>query len=271
MLNKVLILIMAVVLSSCASTPPPAPAKVDLIYKLEQLEAQTRAGTSPYSIKLVAKLLKNPGRMTVDGVSSYKKWWCIKHPDVEKYAENMYYQYCKAQGGEWDGKNWCRSTDDKAIFYINDKNRRPFLVDDQVPPQCTAGRVYAVVGATSEGASSQEAWDRLAKTKYHYQSKATIAEAKAAREKRQKNQVRLTLQQRKMNAAAIVQSGVGTKICNGSNNLRQIGFVERIQNNKIRISITETYVGDTYYSPGSFKPYSIWENPANWHKCQQSN
>ncbi|MDP2162012.1 MAG: hypothetical protein Q8K02_16140 [Flavobacterium sp.] len=239
---------------------------MDLTYKLDQFKQSTTHGlVSPYDIKLLGSLLDNPGQSETDGIRTYKRWWCTNDKNVEKYAQNFSNKYCTDQGGTWDGK-WCRSTSDEPVFYVNIGDLKPFADNGRLP-YCTSGRTFAIVAATSEYAKDQSVWLQKANA-IGFKTQQEI-DANKAKVTRQAVNKELQIKYEKASAAqSIVASGVGTQICGTSNNITRVGYVERIENSKIKITISDARLANTEIRPGGFTQSVIWDNPENWHPCE---
>lgn len=275
MVKSIIVAIAIVSISGCASAPiTTAPAQEDLTFKLDQFQKDTAIGLFDLSdIKWIGKFLDSPGQSVNSGIREYKRWWCINSNDVERNTEDLFKKHCADKGGSWDG-TWCRSSNDEPVFFAEVGGARLVAKDISGRP-CSVGRDIAIVAATGEFAPSQQDWIAKART-YGYRSQTEMAfsQKKAEDEKRDRD---LGIQQDRRHAAyAILTSGVGTQICKGFQSslgtIINIGFVEKIENGKIKVTISDAQFENTTFRPGGFSQSVIWDAPENWYPCQyQSN
>lgn len=114
--------------------------------------------------------------------------------------------------------------------------------------------------------------------KQGYKTRTEVARAETNRLREKENQQiaqRLQEQERERqkiyNHEAIIRSGVGSKVCH--DNPRQqhvyIGYVERIENNRVKISVQFAHLrGAPSISPGGFRSHEIWaQQPHDWAIC----
>lgn len=85
----------------------------------------------------------------------------------------------------------------------------------------------------------------------------------ARREEMREEQVR-----RESMGRLILLQGVGTQVCNKDRNrLIRIGYVERIENNKIKVTVSGAHYENSSLRPSSFQPGVVWDSPDNWYIC----
>ncbi|MDP9139962.1 MAG: hypothetical protein M3O62_04125 [Pseudomonadota bacterium] len=73
--------------------------------------------------------------------------------------------------------------------------------------------------------------------------------------------IRAEAQQRAKNKVETLRAGVGTRICSFPNNATAEGFIDRVENNKIRIQVTRLLLQQ------QTEKY-IWDDPENWIICR---
>ncbi len=73
--------------------------------------------------------------------------------------------------------------------------------------------------------------------------------------------IRAEAQQREKNKVETLKAGVGTRICSFPNRGTAEGFIDRVENNKIRIQVTRLLLQQ------QTEKY-IWDDPENWIVCR---
>lgn len=296
MICRLLLLASTAILSACATGPTDKTSEsaldessVTLISKLQSHSSNTLTffeRINPDNLNQFSN--GNPGLTLTDGVPHLKHYWCVsEYRDVENAGKEIIANHCEALGGKYEGR-WCTSQDgDRPIFMARIDGIS--LVKDEIFKGRIHGRYCSVksnpigvVAVSGEGVDPN-LWLSVAEEKLGFKSKSVLAREKlVSDEKSRIEYVRRYQMQRlkdeaialskRENAERILASGVGTRICQkylsaGGQEVVLVGGVDKVENQKIRIAVSESYFLFSGSRPSDFQPSITWDDPINWYPC----
>ncbi len=250
--------ILALFMVGCVTKSNIRPEDKDISHMVKDLKESTTLGFDPYS--LYDPSGKNPGHIKIYGHNSYRRWWCSSDDNIRRTTTKLVQNYCNKIGGAYID-NWCQEIKSEHPLFLAKIGSAGLVGKRDGTRFCTAGADIGVLIISGEKSTDSQSWHNIAKNKFNYTPKrikrqsAIIKQvnAKIAREKQGED---------------IISSGVGTKICKKNGNITYVGFIERFENKKIKISVVNAYVGNSRnIQPGDFKQTITWDNPSNWYKC----
>lgn len=181
-----------------------------------------------------------------DGFTTYTGQWCLNRTGFNTAADlgKRFRLYCEAHGGALDGS---------VCFDKVDASRILFVAVVQNGPRCyrTPKVDMLVIEPTSQPAS--QAYVSTARGIYEKEQAERQAAAQARARADELQRMRK----------------IGTRVCKEEQNVRYTGFVEQVEEPKIRISISfAKLVNDPQAQAPGFQPMTIWDQPANWVICE---
>lgn len=266
-MNKITVIILASLLTGCASqTANVAPEDKNITHILDDFRIETQLGFSPFNVYDPTGL--NPGLHKANGFDAYQKWYCARGDDIEKKAEELITKYCDEAGGVYDGE-WCHDLLLAGEPIFKAQVGKGSLIDRSIrQSDCSAGNLTAFIAVTKEGTNERQKWVSWSKSNLNYlapyEKREKEKEQALALEKIRQERNERKIQERNY----ILASGAGTKVCRVERNIVFVGFVERVENGKIKISIVNAHLqGSPNISPQGFKQTITWDQPENWSRC----
>lgn len=197
-----------------------------------------------------------------EGILSINNDWC---PNVNGFNKLSLARALESKCDELNGQymdGWCGDKNTgKPIFYANTWNPKYRSKD--------------VAGCSLSG---------IRLTAYLFDKELTPAEISTARQlgyltpveymhtKEEKDRQELQRiadsARRKRVGEAYMLSNVGTRICREKDGWNYVGFVEGVNNSKIKISVAEREYPGGEVKDNSFIPITIWDWPSNWMLCE---
>ncbi|AMO55487.1 hypothetical protein EZMO1_1296 [Endozoicomonas montiporae CL-33] len=183
------------------------------------------------------------------------------------FGQALITQYCSKSGGIYDGK-WCHDPLlGQAIFNAQVGNGS--LIDKNIRnSDCSAGQMTAIIAVTSEGSNELSKWNNWTKNSLKYVTASEKKEIDNQKYKNVQKKVQDEAKRKNQQGQLIVASGVGTKVCKLESGIVYAGFVERIENSKIKVSVVSaTLRGSSNIRPSGFQQTITWDKPENWYSC----
>lgn len=265
-IKLIILSVIALCLSSCSSTPTKSEApKKDLIQQYDAFYKATLGQIfDPETVKKWMVFDTEFGKAKIKGVNEYNRYWCSSFDvkEMKRRTTNIAIDYCYGLGGKFHDR-WCRSPDDKPLFYLAAGDMR-FFGPTTIEGYCHPSHVFGLVVSTSEGAKPED-WDYRSTYIYHY---ATLSEV-LKEEKQERRNLEGEFMNRRLqaesNGAMIVTRGVGRRVCKDSGIWTYSGIVNKIENDKIPVLV------DLKSSSGvrdrNFTSTIAVDAPSRWVPC----
>ncbi|KEQ14627.1 hypothetical protein GZ77_09920 [Endozoicomonas montiporae] len=126
----------------------------------------------------------------------------------------------------------------------------------------------AIIAVTSEGSNELSKWNNWTKNSLKYVTASEKKEIDNQKYKNVQKKVQDEAKRKNQQGQLIVASGVGTKVCKLESGIVYAGFVERIENSKIKVSVVSaTLRGSSNIRPSGFQQTITWDKPENWYSC----
>ena len=237
----------------------------DVTQALDNLKRATQLGFSPFD--LYDPSGNNPGLTTKNGFNAYQRWFCSKDDNAHYSGQRYISKYCDNLGGHYKG-TWCHNSDYTApLFYANIGDG--WIADKSVrASDCAAGRMVGILAITNENFPNSTEWQTFARGSLQYVTPQEEEHHKKEQARKTKEKEKLIAENRKKEAKNILSQGIGTKICSVQGRLTNVGYVEKIVNGKIKITLSEAFLTRApNISPSGFVPKVIWDQPENWFIC----
>ena len=195
--------------------------------------------------------LKNNGDHVV-----LKTWWCPRHKDVYgiNAVINEYSKYCNEKGGSYNAP-FCvnANNSDDVLFYANIVNSR----------KCSGRYETADVTVIEPTGNRDSIRYMLALKRVGFR---TSKDKEYQRSNTAKQQLLEAMRQKR---DVVRMQNIGTKICKDERRFTYIGYVERVEAEKIQIRVAHAQMkANPSYQPGGFSPSIIWDYPTNWYVCE---
>ena len=199
---------------------------------------------------------------------AYEQVWCVPADmDFARVTRNMLGSYCQDVGGQYDGE-WCRVARDsgplfRAVVGPGTMVERPARGERL----CSTGSALGVIAVTGEGMNPTQ-WDEVARSRLNYKSEAQLERDKYAEEVAKQAMAVAEMTDRVSRSEEVMRAGVGAQVCSkGNNSLTYIGYVERVENGRVKVTVSDARLGNSTLRPGGFETSVLWDSPLNWYLC----
>ena len=234
----VLLAFIALCMSGCNSAPTKNDvAKKDLIQQYDSFYKATIGEIfDPEKVKKWMTFDTEFGKTKIKGVNEYRRYWCssLDVTEMKRRTKNIASNYCYELGGKLNDR-WCRSPEDKPLFFIATGDMR-FFGPSNIAGYCQPDHIFALVVSTSEGAAPED-WNNRAANTYHY-----IPLSDVLQQEKQSNQYKeRELVNRRIlaetNGTMVLARGVGRRACKESGIWTYSGIVNKIENERIQVLV----------------------------------
>lgn len=250
-MKKLLLIILASTVTGCAQYSVLASDTDKTAVAFTQRMA---VGMSNKLDKLITPMLGSKNHF--NGYETYKVHFFPIEGGISGVNES-WSSYCEKIGGHFLNQA-CEDKEGNLLFLAKAGQTKGY------------GISISVIEPTGEAD-----WNfRIAAEQAGYKTRGQRQQHKDALAIQQFNRSLKIEKRRSMNAKAILESGIGSQVCKDQNgdgvnaNLTFIGFVERIENERIKVSVQfAQYTSAPNMSPGGFQPQDIWSQPGDWYLC----
>lgn len=208
------------------------------------------------------------GSTKIEGVNEYRRFWCSSFnvTEMKRRTFNIATDYCFQLGGDMHDR-WCRSKEDKPLFYMA-AGDMSFFGPSTIEQYCHPNRIFGLVVSTSEGAKPEDWNNRVAKT-YGYTSMATIKEQELKAKEYAVQQSLNRIRDARANATLIQARGIGRRVCKASGQWTYSGIVNKIEDETIYVSVDIKSVGRA--RDPSFTPSIAVDTANKWYPCDTND
>lgn len=237
-IKLIIFCVIAICMSSCSSAPTKNEAtKKDLIQQYDAFYKAT-IGTvfDAEKIKKWMTFDSEFGKSKIKGVNGYNRYWCSSFDvtEMKRRTTNIAIDYCYGLGGKFHDR-WCRSPDDKPLFYLAAGDMR-FFGPTTIEEYCHPDHIFGLVVSTSEGATPED-WNYRSTYIYHYAPLSEfLKEEKQEKQKRESEFINRRLQAESY-GTMILSRGVGRRVCKDSGIWSYSGIVNKIENDRIQVHV----------------------------------
>lgn len=268
MIKIIFILLVTIQLAGCVYTNTKLikPIRTTSVIEFtKELRDDTSTLLDVVMVKIGNKMVKS------EGFVSYKTMWCPRHENVNTTSRviDKYRELCREKGGFLDSA-FCRDSKntDEVIFYASVKNTG----------KCTGDYSTADV-VVVEPTGDRNAPDYMEVLRESgYRTKNEVLASKRRAEIKQ-HQAKIREKQRKASEEQIkirdnkLMNNIGIQVCKNMKNrylrFTYVGFVEQVNDPKIKIRVVDAQVGGRQGArPGGFQPHITWDYKQNWYVCE---
>jgi len=254
MIKTITILICAALLTACA---------VQQTLSVDPLENE---GIAQYAQRLPAEMtqgvidkLQASGRVDIEEFDSYQHIESqIRIRQPQNHIIENYRKLCKT---EW----FVLKNTMSCLSETNPQHPLYFITVKKTGHYRHLG-IYNVNLITPKKSISDWHYLEALKSKGYQPKNDVLYHQKLANDRRQ-NRDRLNVMLSE--AELPLKRKIGTKVCKRKpNNALLVGFVERVEAEKIQIRVVKSRLG-SHLSEGGFQPHITWDNPRSWYLCHR--
>ena len=256
-----------IALIGCTSTTPlsQTPKEPNTVLNvIDEFKNKSQKGFSLYDLYDPSGV--NPGfTKWGKGYSAYQRWWCAKDQNRVSHLTSLIEQHCESKLGTYSN-GWCHA-ENSALFRV--KIGLADLVEERTAtPFCKTGHEIGVLAVTGEDATDMSTWRNWIVSELAYRTPSQEKRRLKVANREALKKAEAELLEKDLNASAILASGVGSKICRMQADITYVGFVEAVENGRVKILLSDAfYKTSRNIRPSGFEQKMIWDVPKNWILC----